>query len=150
MDNLQSLKFFVPELILVITIIAALITDLFLKRSKTDVVGWVLGIGLIVVALSVINLSNVPPTTLFLDMIVIDPFSSFTKLVVILSTILIIIASWNNNELKDYRKGEYFTIIGIMVIGLFLMASSVDIIMLYIAIEAVSYTHLTLPTIYSE
>lgn len=138
MDNLQSLKFFVPELILVITIIAALITDLFLKRSKTDVVGWVLGIGLIVVSLAVINISNVPPTTLFLDMIVIDPFSSFIKLVVILSTILIIIASWNNNELRDYRKGEYFTIIGIMVIGLFLMASSVDIIMLYIAIEVVS------------
>ena len=138
MDNLQSLEFFIPELILVITIIAALITDLFLKRSKTDVVGWVLGIGLIVVSLSVINLSNVLPTTLFLDMIVIDPFSSFIKLVVILSTILIIIASWNNNELIDYRKGEYFTIIGIMVIGLFLMASSVDIIMLYIAIEVVS------------
>ena len=138
MTNLQSLEFFVPELILVITIVAALITDLFLKRSKTDVVGWVLGIGLIVVALSIINLRHVPPTTLFLDMIVIDPFSSFIKLVVILSTILIIIASWNNNELNDYRKGEYFTIMGIMVIGLFLMASSIDIIMLYIAIEVVS------------
>ncbi len=138
MTNLQSLEFFVPELILVITIIAALITDLFLKSSKTDIVGWVLGSGLIVVALSIINLRHVPPTTLFLDMIVIDPFSSFIKLVVILSTILIIIASWNNDELKDYRKGEYFTIMGIMVIGLFLMASSVDIIMLYIAIEVVS------------
>ena len=138
MTNLQSLEFFVPELILVITIIAALITDLFLKKSKTDIVGWVLGIGLVVVALSIINLRHVPPTTLFSDMIVIDPFSSFIKLVVILSTILIIIASWNNDELKEYRKGEYFTIMGIMVIGLFLMASSVDIIMLYIAIEVVS------------
>ena len=138
MNNLQSLEFFVPELILVITIIAALFTDLFLKKSKTDIVGWVLGIGLVVVALSVINLRHVPPTTLFSDMIVIDPFSSFIKLVVILSTILIIIASWNNDELKDYRKGEYFTIMGIMVIGLFLMASSIDIIMLYIAIEVVS------------
>ena len=77
MNNLQSLEFFVPELILVITIIAALITDLFLKKSKTDIVGWVLGIGLVVVALSVINLRHVPPTTLFSDMIVIDPFSSF-------------------------------------------------------------------------
>ena len=138
MTNLQSLEFFVPELVLVVTIIAALITDLFLKKSKTDVVGWVLGIGLIVVSLSIINLSHIPPTTLFSDMIVIDPFSSFIKLVVILSTMLIIIASWNNNELKDYRKGEYFTIMGIMVIGLFLMASSIDIIMLYIAIEVVS------------
>ena len=33
MTNLQSLEFFVPEIILVITVIAALITDLFIKKS---------------------------------------------------------------------------------------------------------------------
>ena len=110
MTNLQSLEFFVPEIILVIIVIAALITDLFLKKSKTDLIGWVLGIGLIVVALSIINLRHVPPTTLFLDMIVIDPFSSFIKIVIILSTLLVIVASWNNHELNDYRKGEYYTI----------------------------------------
>ena len=43
-----------------------------------------------------------------------------------------------NDELEKYRKGEYFTIMGIMVMGLFLMTSSVDIIMLYISIEVVS------------
>ena len=138
MTNLQSLEFFIPELILTITILAALITDLFVKKSKTNMIGWVLGVGLVVVALSVHNLSSVPPTTLFLDMIVIDPFSSFMKIVIILSTLLVIVASWVNDELEKYRKGEYFTIMGIMVMGLFLMTSSVDIIMLYISIEVVS------------
>ena len=138
MTNLQSLEFFIPELILTITILAALITDLFVKKSKTNMIGWVLGVGLIVVGLSVHNLSSVPPTTLFLDMIVIDPFSSFMKIVIILSTLLVIVASWVNDELEKYRKGEYFTIMGIMVMGLFLMTSSVDIIMLYISIEVVS------------
>ena len=121
-----------------ITILAALITDLFVKKSKTNMIGWVLGVGLVVVGLSVHNLSSVPPTTLFLDMIVIDPFSSFMKIVIILSTLLVIVASWVNDELEKYRKGEYFTIMGIMVMGLFLMTSSVDIIMLYISIEVVS------------
>lgn len=138
MTNLQSLEFFIPELILTITILAALITDLFVKKSKTNMIGWVLGVGLVVVGLSVHNLSSVPPTTLFLDMIVIDPFSSFMKIVIILSTLLVIVASWVNDELEKYRKGEYFTIMGIMVMGLFLMTSSVDIIMLYISIEVVS------------
>ena len=138
MTNLQSLEFFIPELILTITILAALITDLFVKKSKTNIIGWVLGVGLVVVGLSVHNLSSVPPTTLFLDMIVIDPFSSFMKIVIILSTLLVIVASWVNDELEKYRKGEYFTIMGIMVMGLFLMTSSVDIIMLYISIEVVS------------
>ena len=138
MTNFQSLEFFVPELILVITILAALITDLFLKKSKTDLIGWVLGIGLVIVGLSVLNLSSVPATTLFSDAIVIDPFSSFMKIVIIISTLLVIAASWANKELENYRKGEYFTIMGIMVLGLFLMTSSVDIIMLYVSIEVVS------------
>ena len=138
MTNFQSLEFFVPELILVITILAALIADLFLKKSKTDLIGWVLGIGLVIVGLSVLNLSSVPATTLFSDAIVIDPFSSFMKIVIIISTLLVIAASWANKELENYRKGEYFTIMGIMVLGLFLMTSSVDIIMLYVSIEVVS------------
>lgn len=138
MTNLQSLEFFIPELILTITILAALITDLFVKKSKTNMIGWVLGVGLVIVGLSVHNLSSVPPTTLFLDMIVIDPFSSFMKIIIILSTLLVIVASWVNDELEKYRKGEYFTIMGIMVMGLFLMTSSIDIIMLYISIEVVS------------
>tara|TARA_B100000683_G_scaffold96479_1_gene95182 strand:- start:24 stop:1283 length:1260 start_codon:yes stop_codon:yes gene_type:complete len=60
------------------------------------------------------------------------------KIVIIIPTLLIIVASWVNDELEKYRKGEYFTIMGIMVMGLFLMTSSVDIIMLYISIEVVS------------
>jgi NADH-quinone oxidoreductase subunit N len=138
MTNLQSLEFFIPEIILVITILACLITDLFLKKSKTDLIGWVLGIGLVIVGLSVYNLSSVPPTTLFLDMVVIDPFSSYMKIIIIISTLLIIVASWANDELSKYRKGEYFTLIGIMVVGLFLMTSSIDIIMLYVSVEVVS------------
>ena len=59
MTNLQSFEFFVPDLIIVITIVAALITDLFLKRSKTDVVGWVLGIGFLTMyMLSLIHISE--------------------------------------------------------------------------------------------
>jgi NADH-quinone oxidoreductase subunit N len=71
-------------------------------------------------------------------MIVIDPFSSYMKIIIIISTLLIIVASWANGELFKYRKGEYFTLIGIMVVGLFLMTSSIDIIMLYVSIEVVS------------
>ena len=126
MTNLQSLEFFIPELILTITILAALITDLFVKKSKTNVIGWVLGVGLVVVGLAVHNLSSVPPTTLFLDMIVIDPFSSFMKIVIIVSTLLVITASWVNDELEKYRKGEYFTVMGIMVMGLFCLLYTSD------------------------
>ena len=46
--------------------------------------------------------------------------------------------SFNSNELKDYRLGEYFSILTILSFGLFLMVSAIDILMVYLAIEIVS------------
>ena len=51
---------------------------------------------------------------------------------------LVILTSFNSNELQDYRVGEYYSILAIMVFGLFLMASAIDILMVYLAIEVVS------------
>ena len=42
------------------------------------------------------------------------------------------------DELKNYSVGEYFSILAIMALGLFLMASAIDILMVYISLEIVS------------
>ena len=70
--------------------------------------------------------------------IAVDPFSEFFKVLILLSTTLVILMSLNSKELKEYRVGEYFSILAIMAFGLFLMASAIDILMVYIAIEIVS------------
>ena len=137
MTNLQSLSYYWPELILIGVILAALIVDLCIEKSKSDVVGWVLVIGLLITATAIWN-QDKTTTTLFTDMIVLDPFATFFKLLIILSTLLVTVVSWQNNELEDYRKGEYFILLGILVFGLFLMVSSIDIIMVYLSIEVVS------------
>ena len=137
MNNLQSLSFFYPELILTSVIILSIIYDLFLKKEKSGQTGLVMIIGLIIVALAIWFQDN-KITTLFSDAIVLDPFSTFFKYLILLSTILISIVSLQSDELKLYRKGEYFSLLGIITFGLFLMVSSVDLIMLYISIEIVS------------
>ena len=137
MTNLQSLSFFYPELILISVILVAIIYDLTIDKSKSGNVGWVLVLGLIAVAGAVCIQEN-RVTTLFSNSIVLDPFASFFKLVIILATIFISIVSLQSNELKEYRKGEYFALLGIVTFGLFLMVSTIDLIMLYISIEIVS------------
>jgi NADH-quinone oxidoreductase subunit N len=77
-------------------------------------------------------------TTLFTNSIVLDPFASFFKLLIVLATILVSVVSLQSGELSEYRKGEYFTLLGIIVFGLFLMVSTVDLIMVYLSIEIVS------------
>jgi len=137
MTNLQSLSFYYPELILIGVILVAIIYDLTIHKSKSGNVGWVLVAGLVVVA-GAIYFQEQRVTTLFTDSIVLDPFASFFKLIVILATILVSIVSLQSGELKEYRKGEYFTLLGIIVFGLFLMVSTVDLIMVYLSIEIVS------------
>ena len=138
MSNFQSISYFYPELILTFVILGAIIYDLFIDKAISGRVGWILIIGLSAVGLAIHLQKDLRITTLFSDSIVLDPFASFFKLVVILATVLVSIVSMSSGELDQYRKGEYFVLLGIITFGLFLMVSSIDLIMIYISIEIVS------------
>ena len=138
MDNLQSLTYFYPELILTVLILACILYDLSIKKEDSNKVGWLLVAGLVIVSAAILFQDSQTITSLFSNAIVLDPFASFFKLVIIISTIFVSIFSLYNNELDEYRMGEYFTLIGIVTFGLFLMVSSIDLVMVYLSIEIVS------------
>ena len=137
MNNLNSLVFFWPELLLSVTIITAILADLFYsKKDSFKVVYWSLG-GMFLTYIA-IRLHNIEPTSLFMGTVAHDPFSQFFKILILISTAIIMLMSLVSDELKKYRMGEYFSIMTIMTFGLFLMTSSIDILMVYLAIEIVS------------
>ena len=137
MNNLNSLVFFWPELLLSVTIITAILADLFYsKKDSFKVVYWSLG-GMFLTYIA-IRLQNIEPTSLFMGTVAHDPFSQFFKILILISTAIIMLMSLVSDELKKYRMGEYFSIMTIMTFGLFLMTSSIDILMVYLAIEIVS------------
>jgi len=137
MSNLNSLAHFWPELILTVTVLTAIIADLFYRRQESYKVAWWL-LGGLALTLFSIRISSSLISSLFMGTIAIDPFSQFFKVLILISTALVILMSFNSKELKDYRVGEYYSILAIMAFGLFLMASAIDILMVYIAIEIVS------------
>ena len=118
MNNLQSLSYYLPELILITVIISGIIYDLFIAKEESYKVGFVLLVGLLVVAIAIFFQNN-EVTSLFTSSVVHDPFSRFFKLIIILTTIFVSVVSLKSGELKSYRKGEYFTLLGIIVFGLF-------------------------------
>ena len=137
MSNLNSLAHYWPELILTVTILVAVISDLIYRREHSiNVAWWVLG-GL-TLTLFAVRMGGSNVSHLFMGTVASDPFSNFFKVLIILSTALVILMSFNSNELKDYRLGEYFSILTILSFGLFLMVSAIDILMVYLAIEIVS------------
>ena len=137
MSNFNSLAYYWPELILTVTILVAVIADLCYRREQSiNVAWWVLG-GL-ALTLFAVRMGGSSVSHLFMGMVASDPFSDFFKVLILLSTALVILMSFNSNELKDYRVGEYFSILSILSFGLFLMVSAIDILMVYLAIEIVS------------
>ena len=138
MNNLQSLNYYWPELILVTIIITAIIYDLLIKPSESQKVGlWVFA-GLVLTLFANWFTSAERNTTLFSDSLALDPFAQFFKTLIIVSTLFIILMSRKSEELRIYRTGEYYTLISIMVFGMFLMVSAIDLIMVYLSIEVVS------------
>ena len=137
MNNLNSLVFFWPELLLSVTILTAILADLFYsKKDSFKVVYWSLG-GMFLTYVA-IRLQDIEPTSLFMGTVAHDPFSQFFKILILISTAIVMLMSLVSGELKKYRMGEYFSIMTIMTFGLFLMTSSIDILMVYLAIEIVS------------
>ena len=137
MSNLNSLALFWPELLLSVTILVAIIADLFYDRKDSfKVAFWSLG-GMFLAYIA-IRLQNIEPTSLFMDTVAHDPFSQFFKILILISTAIVMLMSLVSGELKKYRIGEYFSIMTIMTFGLFLMSSSIDILMVYLSIEIVS------------
>jgi NADH-quinone oxidoreductase subunit N len=138
MDNFQSIKLFIPELVLVGTMLIGIIADLFYQREQSFRVGfWVIA-GLAIAALALFLTHAGESITLFMGTIVIDPFARMFKFVFLLATTLTILISLKTDELKSVRTGEYYVLITAMTLGMFLMASSVDLIMIYLSIEVVS------------
>ena len=138
MDNIQSINFFIPELILVVTIASCIILDLFLNKKNSFNVAYIALLGIFLSGLSLWFSSPIITTSLFLDTIVLDPFSRIFKFIFLIASFITILISLSSSELKGIGLGEYFTLITAMVLGLFLMSSSVDLIMIYLSIELVS------------
>jgi len=138
MNNLQSLSYYLPEFVLIGTILVSVVVDLFVKAEKSHQVGiWVLA-GLFLTLYSFQFIPENDITSLFMNTLAFDPFSRFFKILVIIATVFIILISRESQELDNVRTGEYYILISIMVFGMLLMAAAIDLIMVYLSIEIVS------------
>jgi NADH-quinone oxidoreductase subunit N len=138
MNNLQSLSLYWPELILTVTVLITIIADLFYSPKESGRTAlWVLG-GLFLAYIAIKVQDSTIVTTLFMGNLAFDPFASFFKTLILFATVLVIFISQRTSELDGHRTGEYYALMAIMVFGMFLMVSAIDLIMVYLAIEIVS------------
>lgn len=73
-------------------------------------------------------------------MVAVDPFGFYFKLLILVSSIIIVFFSKSSKEIKEVfsRQGEYYALIFGMILGMMLMVSAVDLILIYLSIELLS------------
>jgi NADH-quinone oxidoreductase subunit N len=71
----------------------------------------------------------------FFDMVKLDAFSIFFHFVVIAVTILVILSSYEYMEVQQIRAGEYYGLILFGAVGMALMSSAMELVLIFIALE---------------
>ena len=132
---LADLSYFQPELALTVTFLLAVIADLIVRRTPI-VVASIVMIGFVVSGILVLNQAGVE-VSIFSNMIAVDPFAVYFKLLIVLAAILIVMFSLNLSELNTAgrRLGEYYTLLVALTLGMMLMAGASNLLMIYLAIE---------------
>lgn len=71
----------------------------------------------------------------FHELLIVDSFSNFIKIILLLSLIGCILISLNYLKKENFNKYEYFVLLGLSSIGMLSIISSNNLITMYIAIE---------------
>ena len=120
---LHDTGLFLPEIALTLTFLVGILTDLVFKRSRVAVAGVTLA-GFITTGVLVLSQAGVE-ALIFGNMVAVDPFAYFFKLVIILSAILILVFSLSSAELNSpgRKLGEYYALLSALTLGMMLMAA---------------------------
>src|SRR3989440_9617938 len=139
MDNLHSLRFFWPESVLTVAVLAMLVQDLIVRRSKWRVPSLVVGalfwLALTGVATAVTPRGDMP---LFGGLLQHDPLRMFFAWLFLGAAVLTVIIVPKSAQISVARMGEFIALLFALLLGMFLMASSTDLLMIYLSVETVS------------
>lgn len=145
LSNVDSLKWFAPESILTAGVLLVLLADLVRPKKA---LGRTIAGGLTLVTLAAAGValwltSDGQARGLFGGLIASDPFADFWKWLFLAVTAVVGIISMRSKETIDYTDGdpdaaEFFALALSVCLGLFLMASATDLLMVYLSLELVS------------
>ena len=71
----------------------------------------------------------------FWEMVKVDPFSIFFHFVVAAVTIVVVLSSYEYMEVQQIRAGEYYGLVLFGAVGMMLMSSAVELVLIFIALE---------------
>lgn len=130
---------FAPEVVLVGAIVLVLLVDLFTPSSSRGVVPQVAGIGILAALVPVLTLAlDGADRAMFGGAYAVDNFSLVLKALFLLAGYVVVLLSTNYVAEGDYAEGEYYFLLLASILGMTVMASSRDLVSIFVALELLS------------
>ncbi len=137
MFKVSDLYLLAPELSLTLLALVVMAVDLFVKRRAVTAGTALLGL-VVPAAFAMSQAVSGTNQKAFFGMLVVDPYAIFFKLVFLLIAAIIILASYDYVEKYVRAEGEFYVLMLFSVVGMMMMASSAELITIYIALELTS------------
>ena len=126
---------FLPEIVLSIFGLAIMVVDPLLDdKAKQRTVGAIALIGALAALASALVQAQYPGPA-FWNMIQVDAFSVFFHFVIIAVTAVVILTSYEYMEVQEIHAGEYYGLILFGAVGMCLMTSAVELVLVFVALE---------------
>ncbi|MGD0947373.1 MAG: NADH-quinone oxidoreductase subunit N [Candidatus Binatia bacterium] len=126
-----------PLLIVTGTAVLTLLADLWMEGPDREALGWIGLVGLLVAAVAAITLWNKHLST-FSNAVIIDRYGLFFTLLFCVASGLTLLMSMSYLELTDIRTGDYYSLILFSTVGMVLMATATNLIVIFLGLEVMS------------
>jgi len=124
-----------PEIMLSIFGMAIMLVDPLLKqRRRQSTLGTIALLGSLAALAATLYQAHYPGFA-FWNMIQVDAFSVFFHFVIVATTAVVILTSYEYMEVEPMRAGEYYGLILFGAVGMCLMTSAVELVLIFIALE---------------
>ena len=129
-----------PEIVLAVGLSVVLLTDLFTSERNKWLLSVLTGFSLLGAAVPVLTLALHDDSTrsLFDGRYVVDEFSLVMKGLFLVAGYVIVLLSSSHVEEGDYWRGEYWFLLLTSLLGMVMMASSRDLVSVFVALEFLS------------
>jgi NADH-quinone oxidoreductase subunit N len=124
-----------PELVLSAFGILIMILDPLVDEERSQKLLGFIGLGGTVAALLATLYMAQSPGLAFSNMVKVDGFSVFFHFLVIAIAAVVILSSFEYMAVQGIRAGEYYALILFGVVGMALMSSAVELVLIFIALE---------------
>ncbi|MBI4430351.1 MAG: NADH-quinone oxidoreductase subunit N [Candidatus Omnitrophica bacterium] len=143
MNYMTVLYHLIPETTITILIFVILGIDLFLIRNKpltfrNQFIGLTTGMGLALITIWIV-LKQLPlqePVRLLGDMLVLDPIAIFTKIILMVITVITVLFAISGDFTK--HVSEFYAMLLFALLGMIFMIQAEELIMIFVALELTS------------